>query len=87
VSPIAIYFLVGGLVLGCSGIAVLVNFRGLARHWENQVKTLSAEVNRLAKLPWPPNPYLGPTLRPAAGIFALLLGGFMVVMALIGAIH
>ncbi|HEV2415620.1 MAG TPA: hypothetical protein VGX27_12505 [Candidatus Dormibacteraeota bacterium] len=81
------YFLVAGLVLACSGLAVLINFRGLARHWENRVNELSAQVNRIAHLPWPPNPYLGPTFRPAAGVFALLLGAAMATLALTGAIR
>ena len=55
-----IYFGVVGVVLATTGIALLVNFRGLARHWESQVNALSAEVNRLARLPWPANPFVGP---------------------------
>ena len=82
-----IYFGVVGVVLACTGIALLVNFRGLARRWESQVNALSAEVNRLARLPWPANPYVGPTFRPAAGIFAVLLGGVLVGLVLIGAIR
>jgi len=87
VSFARMYFLVAGLVLASSGVALLINFRGLARHWANRVNQLSAEVNRIAHLPWPPNPHVGPTFRPAAGIFALLLGFAMATLALTGAIR
>jgi hypothetical protein len=82
-----IYFVIGGLVLVSAGIALLVNFRGLGKRWEQDVNRSSAGVNKFARLPWPSNPYLGPVLRPAAGTFAIVVGVVLVGSVLLGAVH
>lgn len=81
------YFVVAGLTLLSAGIAVVVDFRGLGKRWEHDVNGYSAAVSKVARLPWPTNPYLGQTLRPVAGIFAIVLGIVMVGSVLLGAIH
>jgi hypothetical protein len=47
----------------------------------------SAEVSKVARLPGQANPYLGRTLRPTAGIFAIVLGIVIVGAVVLGAVH
>jgi hypothetical protein len=82
-----IYFGVGGLVTCCVGIALLINFRGLGKQWDEGMNRNSAYANRLLHLPWLPNPYLGPTFRPVVGVFATVLGLAKVAAVLIGVIR
>lgn len=82
-----VYFVVFGLISSCAGIALLVNFRGLGKQWEDGVNRNSEYVGKLLHLPWPQNPYEGPALRPVAGVFATLLGLAMVGAVLFGAMR
>ena len=86
-SVVQTYFVVFGLALLGVGVAVLIDFRGLGKRWEEGVNQNSASVNKVARMPWPPNPYLGPVLRPAAGIFAIVLGTVSVLSVLAGGIR
>jgi len=81
------FFVVAGLALLSAGVAILADFRGLGKRWEQDVNQRSADVDKVARLPWPANPYLGPTLRPAAGIFAVVVGMVMVGGVVLGAVH
>jgi hypothetical protein len=69
------------------GIALLANFRGLGKVWDEGMNRNSAYVNKLLHLPWPPNPYLGPTFRPVVGVFATVVGLAIVASVLFGAMR
>ncbi len=84
---VQVYFVVFGLASACAGVALLIDLRGFGKHWEDDLNRHAADVGKLARLPWPANPYLGPTYRPVAGIFAMLLGLAMVAAVLFGAIR
>ena len=79
-----IYFVVGGLVMVGLGIALLVDFRGFGRVWDEGLNRNAAYMGKLARFPWPHNPSLGPTLRPAVGVFAIVLGSGVVFLNLLG---
>jgi hypothetical protein len=78
-----IYFIVGGLALVCIGIALLTDFRGFGKVWDEGLNRQAAYIGKLARFPWPHNPYLGPTYRPAVGVFALVVGATVVLLNLI----
>jgi hypothetical protein len=82
-----VYFVVAGLIACCLGIAVLTNFRGLGKQWDDGVNRNSAYVNKLLHLPWPPNPSAGPTFRPVAGVFMTVVGLALVAAVLFGAMR
>jgi len=82
-----VYFVVGGLITCCVGIAVLTNFGGLGKQWDDGVNRNSAYVNKLLHLPWAPNPFVGPTFRPVVGIFMTVVGLGMVAAVLFGAMR
>jgi hypothetical protein len=81
------YFVVGGFITCCLGIALLVNFRGLGKQWDDGMNRNSAYVNKVLHLPWPPNPHSGPTFRPFVGVFAIALGLAIVTAVLLGAMR
>jgi len=78
-----IYFVVGGLVLVCIGIALLTDFRGFGKVWDEGLNRHAAYMGKLARFPWPHNPNLGPTFRPAVGVFAIVVGAAIVLLNLI----
>jgi hypothetical protein len=82
-----VYFVGGGLVSCCVGVAVLTNFRGLGKQWDDGFNRNSAYVNKLLNLPWPQNPSAGPTFRPVVGIFMTVVGLGMVAAVLFGAMR
>jgi hypothetical protein len=84
---VQIYFVIGGLALVSAGIALWSTVGGLGKRWEQDVNRSSAGVNKVARLPWPSNPYLGLTLRPAAGIWAIVVGVVLVGSVLQAAVH
>jgi hypothetical protein len=86
-TPAAIYFGIAGPVAVCLGVALLVDFRGLGKRYENDLNNSAANVVKAFRLPWPPNPYWGPTYRPFAGVFFVLLGVAMFAGVLTGSIR
>jgi hypothetical protein len=80
-----IYFLVFGPLLATGGIALLFDFKGLGRRWEDELNRNAAYVGRVFGRP--PNRYFGPTYRPFAGVSALLLGLAMFIGVVTGVIH
>jgi hypothetical protein len=81
------YFLVTGPALAVIGLGVLIDFHGLGKQFEEGMNRNSAYINKVARLPWPPNPSLGPVYRPWAGGFGIVLGLALAVAALSGAIR
>ena len=79
-----LYFVFGGLITACLGMALLLDFRGLGRVWEEGVTRNSAYINKIAHLPWPPNPAIGRVYRKCAGGFGVFIGLVMVVIGLFG---
>jgi hypothetical protein len=82
-----IYFVLGGLVLVCVGVALLINFRGFGKVWDEGLNAHSAYVGKLVRFPWPHNPSLGPTFRPVVGIFAVVVGSAVFLLNLMGMIR
>ncbi len=78
-----IYFLVFGPVAAAKGVALLLDFKGLGRRWEDEANRSSARVGRT--FGWPPNRYLGRTWRPVAGVFFVVLGLSLVILVVTGA--
>jgi hypothetical protein len=78
-----IYFLVFGPVAAAIGVALLLDFKGLGRRWEEELNRSSAHVARA--FGWPPNRYYGPTLRPFAGVFFVVMGLSGVILVVTGA--
>jgi hypothetical protein len=78
---IQVYFVFFGLISTGIGVALLINFRGLGKEWEDGVNRNSEYVGKVLHLPWPHNPYEGAAWRPFAGVFATLLG-----LAMLGAV-
>ena len=76
-----IYFVVAGLALLAASIALLTDFRGLGRRWDDDVYAHSKEVIRLTRVPWSANPMTGSVLRPYSAIFGIVLS---IVLILIG---
>ena len=81
----AIYFLVFGPLAAAMGVALLLDFKGLGRRWENEVNRSSAHVGRV--FGWPPNRYVGATWRPVSGVLFLMVGVMMVIGVVTGAIR
>lgn len=75
------YFVVIGLALLVASIAVLIDFRGLGKRWEEDVYAHSKEVVRLSRAPWMANPAMGRVWRPFAAVFGIVLS---IVLVLIG---
>jgi hypothetical protein len=75
------YFVVIGLALLVASIAVLIDFRGLGKRWEEDVYAHSKEVVRLSRGPWMANPAMGRVWRPFAAIFGIVVS---IVLVLIG---
>ena len=76
----AIYFLVVGPVVACLGVALLVDFKGLGRRWENELNRSAGNVAKI--FGWQPNRYWGSTYRPfAGGIFVFV--GVALLMAVV----
>jgi hypothetical protein len=71
----------------CAGIALITNFRGWGKQWEDGLNARSEYIGKLLHLPWPQNPYEGPVWRPVVGVFATLLGLAMVTAVVTGALH
>jgi hypothetical protein len=82
-----IYFVFGGLVLVCIGIALLIDFRGFGKLWDEGLNRHAAYVGKLVRVRWSHNPYLGPTFRPVVGVFMVVLGSAAVLLNLIGMIR
>jgi hypothetical protein len=82
-----IYFVLSGLVLVCLGVALLTDFMGFGKTWDDGMNAHSAYVGKLVRSPWPHNPSLGPTFRPAVGIFAVIVGSVLFLLNLIGMIR
>lgn len=83
-SVLHLYFVLGGLIAACLGIALIVDFKGLGKVWEEGVNRNSAYINKLARLPWPPNPATGRVYRKYAGGLGVLIGTVMIVTGLAG---
>jgi hypothetical protein len=81
------YFVVFGLISSCAGVALLINFRGLGKEWEDGTNRNSEYVGKLLHLPWPQNPYEGRAWRLFGGVFATLLGLAMVAAVLSGSMR
>jgi hypothetical protein len=84
---IQVYFVVFGLISTCIGVALLTDFRGLGKEWEDGLNRNSEYVGKLLHLPWPQNPYEGRAWRPFVGVFATLLGLAMLGAVLSGAMR
>jgi hypothetical protein len=80
-------FVVFGLISCVRVLRCSPTFAAWASKWEDGVNRNSEYVDKLLHLPWPQNPYEGPTWRPAAGVFATLLGLAMVGAVLFGAMR
>jgi hypothetical protein len=86
-SPVGLLFIVIGLALVATGIAVVVDFREIGSRWEKGVHQSSAAVTKIARLSWPSNPYLGATFRPVVAIFFIVVGTILTGSVLLGAIR
>jgi hypothetical protein len=84
---IQVYFVVFGSISSCAGVALLLNFRGLGKQWEDGLNRDSDYVGKVLHLPWPQNPYEGRAWRPFVGVFATVLGLAMLGAALFGAMR
>jgi hypothetical protein len=84
VTGFAWYFMAFGILPTVIGIAVLLDWRGWGRRWEEGVNRNSAYVSKLAHLPWDPNPSLGPTWRRFVAGFFVILGLLMIVAVFTG---
>jgi hypothetical protein len=82
-----IWFLVFGTALLCTGAALLTDFRGWGRHWEDRLNARNAYVGKILDRARMPRPYVGPVWRPAAGVFAVALGLAMIAAVLSGAMR
>jgi len=76
-----VYFVGFGLVMVGLSLALLTNFRGFGRRWEEELHRQTTAVIKVARLPWTANPAEGRVWRPFVGIFGVTLG---VVLTLIG---
>lgn len=81
------YFLVLGIFCVGAGLGAFFDVHGWGRRWERDVNQLSAHVNKIARLPWPPNPRLGAVWRPVVAGFMTLVGVALVVAVGVGAIR
>jgi hypothetical protein len=76
------YFVLGGLALLVASTALLIDFRGFGKRWDEDFFAHSKEVIKLTRVPWTANPATGKVWRPYAAIFgialsiALILTGF-----------
>ena len=75
------YFVAAGLALLVASIAVLIDFRGLGKRWEEDVYAHSKEVVRLTRASWMANPAMGRIWRPFAAVFGIVVS---IVLVLIG---
>ena len=82
-----IYFVLSGLVLVCLGVALLTDFMGFGKTWDDGMNAHSAHVGKLVRSPWAHNPSLGSTFRPAVGIFAVIVGSVVFLFNLMGMIR
>jgi hypothetical protein len=78
---IRVYFVVIGLAMFGMSFALLINFKGLGRHWDDQMHTQTTELIKFARIPWLANPAQGRVARPYVAIFAIALS---IVLILIG---
>lgn len=83
-SVLHLYFVLGGLIAACLGIALLIDFKGLGRTWEEGVTRNSAYINKISHLPWPPNPAIGRVYRKYAGGFGVFIGIVLIVTGVVG---
>jgi hypothetical protein len=77
-----VYFVAVGLALIAASLALLLNFRGFGRLWDDSVYTHSTEFIRLTRMPWPANPTQGRVARPYVGVVGLLLGVALILTGL-----
>ena len=82
-----VWFMVLGPALFCTGVALLTNFRGWGKQWEDRLNARNRYVGRLLDQAWPRNPYVGPVWRPAAGVFAIVVGLAMMAAVISGALR
>lgn len=76
-----VYFAVAGLALLAGSIALLIDFRGLGRRWDEDVYAQSKEVIKLTRVPWSANPATGRVWRPYGAIFGIVVS---IVLILVG---
>jgi hypothetical protein len=77
-----VYFVVVGVALLGASIAVLIDFRGLGRRWDEDVFAHSKEVIKLTRAPWMANPAGGRVWRPFAAIFGILVSIGLILVGL-----
>ena len=84
IVPIAfrVYFVVIGLAMLGMSIALLINFKGLGRRWEDQLHTQTTELIKFVRIQWLANPAQGRVARPYVAVFAMALSVVLILTGL-----